>query len=235
MSTPSTTKRQEAEFMYAYFFREILRNLESTEEDLVRYFRCKLAHDKAELNHINEFEDYYEPRNAIFWHTRDTFLYRLLNKAYREQDTDTTYSIRHFIKDLDAQLTELHRSQQTSSTLIHSSTLENVYRGQLMKNEEFDRKIRNNVNGFFSVNGFLSTTQNRELARFYAGDGSQTDQMQSVLFQVGIDKGVNKYPYANISAFSASKNRKVKLYLVWALYFEYNPSVKMNPDFGLSN
>ncbi|CAF1228013.1 unnamed protein product, partial [Didymodactylos carnosus] len=147
-----------------------------------------------QLNYIDEFEEWYDPMNAIFWYTRDTFLFRLLNKALREQDVNTLYSLRYFIKDLHLQLKQLHASQQQTST-----TLVTAYRGQLMNNEEFDKKIRRNKGGFLSVKTFLSTTLDRNLTNFFAGDGSKEDEAQSVLFQIDIDKNVIKFPFADVS------------------------------------
>ncbi|CAF1450341.1 unnamed protein product [Rotaria sordida] len=208
--SPSTdsTKRQEAEFMYGQFLRDILVTLESTEEEMIDFCRHKFAGNQAELNVVDEFQEYYDACNAIFWYTRDTFLYRLLNKALREQDVDTLYSLRYFIKDLHLQLTERHTSQQQTTSNISNTaaqTIETVYRGQLMNSKEFDKKVRNNTNGFFSVSSFLSTTAHKELAIVYAGGSNSNGDptVQRVLFQIDIDKSVNKFPYANISTVSA--------------------------------
>ena len=142
-----TTRRQEAEFMYAQLLRDILIEIESGEEEIIEFCRQKYANNQTELNVIEEFKDYYDPCNAIFWYTRDTFLYGLLNKAWREQDIDILYSLRYFIKDLHLQLKERHMSQQqqTSSEATNTTAdtvdplIETVYRGQLMNNVEFDK------------------------------------------------------------------------------------------------
>ncbi|CAF1157287.1 unnamed protein product [Didymodactylos carnosus] len=227
-------KRQEAEFMYARFLRDILIEIESSEEEMVKFCLQKCAANQADLKIVEEFELYYDACNAIFWYTRPTFLYRLLNKALREQDIDTLYAFRYFIRDLHLQLKERHGLHQpilaeaattacpltsivTTNNLVVEIT-ETVYRGQLMDNNEFNRKIQDNVGGFFSVSSFLSTTHDRELASFYAGDGSNYVS-QSVLFQIDIDTNVNKFPYANISTESAfdqeeSEILKVKFFRI---------------------
>ncbi|CAF1576730.1 unnamed protein product, partial [Didymodactylos carnosus] len=105
-------KRQEAEFMYARFLRDILIEIESSEEEMVKFCRQKCAANQADLKIVEEFELYYDACNAIFWYTRPTFLYRLLNKALREQDIDTLYAFRYFIRDLHLQLKERHGSHQ---------------------------------------------------------------------------------------------------------------------------
>ncbi|CAF0996040.1 unnamed protein product [Didymodactylos carnosus] len=137
----------------------------------------------------------------------------MLNKALLEQDIDTLYSIRYFIKDLHLQLQQLYTDSQPATNL------NTVYRGQLMKNKEFDKRIRNNVGGFFSVSGFLSTTLDRDCASRYAGDGSRCEQEQSVLFQIDIDRSVNKFPYADISLNSAfGETEKEILFSMGAIF-----------------
>jgi hypothetical protein len=204
----NTAKRQEAEFMYAQLLGDILMETESTQEEMIEFCRQKYRYNDIELKYIEEFDEYYIPCNAIFWYTRDTFLYRLLNTALREQDIDTIYSLRFFIKDLHLQLKERHALQQQMSTTTSDTPvprIETVYRGQLMTNEEFDKKIRHYTENFFSVCSFLSTTAHQDLASVYAGNvrNGETSNMQSVLFEIDIDKTVNKFPYANISGNSA--------------------------------
>jgi tetratricopeptide (TPR) repeat protein len=177
---------------------------------------------------VDEFEAYYDASNAIFWYTRDTFLYRLLNKALREQDIDTLYSLRYFIKDLHIQLKERHISQQREVSAAAAVTIsavpatrtETVYRGQLMFNDEFDKKIRDNINGYFSVNTFLSTTTIKDLAIIYAGrDDHCIGAEQSVLFHIDIDKTVNKFPYANISKQSAFEDDEEEILFTMGAVF----------------
>lgn len=207
-SSDTVTKRQETEFMYAQILRDILVKNESTEKEMVEFCRQKFAGNETDLQTVDEFEEYYEARNAIFWYTRDTFLYRLLNKALREQDFDTLYSLRYFIKDLRLQLISQRGSQYLNE--IRLATTSNasisgrntVYRGQLMTNEEFNKKIRNNQ-GFLSVNNFFSTTIHKQLAMIYAGDRSKNETFseESVLFEIEIGKSY--FDYANISKKSA--------------------------------
>ena len=96
----SNTIRQEADFMYSSFLRDILIKIDSTEEEMTKFCRHQCAGTATDLNVIDEFEAYYDAHNAIFWFTRDTFLFRLLNRALRELDVSTLYSLRYFIKDL---------------------------------------------------------------------------------------------------------------------------------------
>ncbi|CAF1278122.1 unnamed protein product [Adineta steineri] len=221
IKSTDNTKYQEAEFMYSTFLREILIEFESTEEEMISFCRDKFADDKTQLNYIEEFEDYYESSNAIFWYTRDTFLYRMLNQSLRDVDIDTLYKLRYFIKDLHLQLTEQHKLQQISVSVDQPSSIQTVYRGQLMDNNEFDKKIRYNIGGFFSVSSFLSTTPFKNLASVYAGGGSSVQQSdaQHVLFHIDIDNSIKKFFYADVTAQSVfAKVECETLFTMGAIY-----------------
>ncbi|CAF0778567.1 unnamed protein product [Didymodactylos carnosus] len=203
----NTVKQQEADFMYGQLFRDILIRQESTREEMIEYCRQKYANNQADLNMIDEFKDYYDKCNAIKWYTRDTFLYRLLNKALRDQEVDTLYSIRYFMKDLHAQIVDKYGQQYLMAITFNNVgtsilTIKTVYRGQLMTNEEFDKKIRYNTGGFFLVSSFFSTTIKKDLACIFAGDGSRSTE-SSVLFQIDIDHHVKEFDYADVTKESA--------------------------------
>ncbi|CAF1337077.1 unnamed protein product [Didymodactylos carnosus] len=228
-SVSTSIRRQEAQFMYAQFLRDILVEMESSEEEMVTFCRQKYIDNAAQLKFIDEFQEYYDSCNAIFWYTRDTFLYGLLNTALREQDVDTLYSLRYFIKDLHLQLKGVYVSQQSAATTTEQATT-TVYRGQLMTNDEFEQKIQQNIGGFFSVSTFLSTTLDRKLANLFAGDGSRTDEVQSVLFQIDIDKTVNKFPYADISTESAFGDDEGEILFTMGAVFRIESIEKMRDD-----
>ncbi|CAM4937448.1 unnamed protein product [Rotaria socialis] len=251
-STTDVIRRQEAEFMYALLSRDILIDIKSTEEEIIKYFREKCAGNDADLNVVDEFEEYYDAINAIFWYTRNTFLYRLLNKALREQDIDTLYSLRYFIKDLHLKIRERHNTQKQQLVLTTTCITDytkptpdasneriiRVYRGQLMSTAEFNRKILYNTNGFFSVSSFFSTTIHENLAReIYAGNRSSsnlTAAEQSILFQIDIDQQVNKFPYANISTESAFDEAEGEILFTMGSVFRIL-SVHLNEEDGYWN
>ncbi|CAF4819848.1 unnamed protein product [Rotaria socialis] len=196
--------QNELEFLYFKVLRDVLlEDVKLSQSELVAFFRKKFADNPTELNHVEEFEEYYEPTNAIVWYTRDIFLYRLLNKALRDQDVQTLYSMRCFIKDLYLRLKECFNAQ-LSSRLI-PLTKKTVYRGQQVSNFEFGHNIQNNIDGFFSINSFMSTTAIRELAVIYAGNNTSSaiSKEQSILFEIPIDTSIKKFSYADISNESA--------------------------------
>ncbi|CAF1186448.1 unnamed protein product, partial [Didymodactylos carnosus] len=80
-------------FMWYQIIIDLLFRLPSTHtsvglNDLLKYCRQEYKDNQKELNKIQEFEEYYTPDKAIYWYTKDSFLYRLLNKAFRQQNID---------------------------------------------------------------------------------------------------------------------------------------------------
>lgn len=197
-------KQNELESMYSKLLRDVLlEDTKLSQNEIVAFFRETLAGNASELKYVNQFEEYYESKDAIHWFTRDIFLYRLLNRALREKDIITLYEMRYFIKDLYLKLKELFNTQLSCCSVFFTETT--VYRGQLMNNLDFNQKIRNNIGGFFSLSSFMSTTRIRALALSYAGNNNSSNirQEQSVLFEIPIDTSIVKFPYAEIWKESA--------------------------------
>ncbi|CAF1637541.1 unnamed protein product, partial [Didymodactylos carnosus] len=61
-------------------------------------------------------------------------------------------------------------------------------------------KLRNNIGGLVSMNSFLSTTNDREAAIFFAGGGilGNPETHVSVLYEMTIDTSIQSVPYAKI-------------------------------------
>lgn len=113
------------------------------------------ADNDEELRTLKDFEEHYSPTDAIWWYTRPSFLYRLLNKALRIQNFYLLFLLRFFIRDVEQQLQD------------NKCTFEmHVYRGQRMSKDELDI-LKNNIGKYISINTFLSTSTNRNLSLFF--------------------------------------------------------------------
>ncbi|CAF0746426.1 unnamed protein product [Rotaria sordida] len=75
----------------------------------------------------NNLRETYSSDQALWWYTRETFIYQFLNQALRLQDIDLLFLFRFFIYDIQKQL-ELNQYQES----IH------VYRNQLISNNELN-------------------------------------------------------------------------------------------------
>lgn len=51
--------------------------------------------NRSELERINQFERTYRCEDAIQWYTKNSFVYRLINKALRTKDIEQLYIIRY--------------------------------------------------------------------------------------------------------------------------------------------
>jgi hypothetical protein len=72
--------------------------------------------DIVEQIKIEDFQSNYKEKKAIWWYTRDCFLYRLLNKALRTENINIIFKFRFFIRELFYQLkNELNICMKTFS------------------------------------------------------------------------------------------------------------------------
>ncbi|CAF4105985.1 unnamed protein product [Didymodactylos carnosus] len=213
-SSPSNTNnnRQEASFMYSQLLIEILFELDITDtskQDMIDACRMHYEHNEAELRYIDEFDKNYQKHQAIWWYTRECFLYRMLNKALRVQDTGILFKFRFFIKDLHDQLTALHsKSNHRESTLT-------LYRGQGITTEEFEKMKQG---AFVSMTNFLSTSTNRAVAVQFAQQSMNRNGVISVLFQMDIQVDKCISPFAAIEELSAVKTENEILFSIGTVF-----------------
>ncbi|CAF4560881.1 unnamed protein product [Didymodactylos carnosus] len=186
-------------FWFQLLIETLLRmpQTSSAKSDLLDLCRQHYDGNDEELSKINEFERCYCCEQAIWWYTRDSFLYRQLNKAFRTENIDIIFKFRFFIIDLNKQLYAMHNNYlELLRTYFNKLT---VYRGQAIPTEELER-LKYNIGGFISMNTFLSTTTDREIALIYAGNGSDRPTHESVLFEITIDLNAlsTDKPFVNI-------------------------------------
>jgi hypothetical protein len=87
--------KQEASFMYSDLICSIFIKMRTEcndetdygKENMIKHCRSKFENDENVLKTILEFEQNYEPNKAIYWYTRDSFVYRTIGEALRERDT----------------------------------------------------------------------------------------------------------------------------------------------------
>ncbi|CAF2623776.1 unnamed protein product [Rotaria sp. Silwood2] len=168
--------------------------------------------DITEQPKIGDFQNNYNETEAIWWYTRDCFLYRLLNKALRTENIDI-FKFRFFIKELFHQLKDAS-DVYTKEIIECGIETFSLYRGQSIAFDKL-QKLKQCVNGLISFNTFLSTTIDRDVAVVDAGDGSGTPVIESVLFEMIVNINVNrKTPFANIKHLSYFKDEDEILFFI---------------------
>jgi tetratricopeptide (TPR) repeat protein len=166
-------------------------------QPLINYLKDYYSKDRKRLEDILKFEREYSPLTAINWYTKDSFVYRTLNKAFRSFDMEVLILYRFFIADLYEQLDNLYKENNTSAETIY-------YRGQLMHKSEIEALKKDQC---LCSTSFLSTTRNRHLAlSVFAGafdSHALTEENQPVLFLIRQSSLIYKrLTYADITNFS---------------------------------
>jgi hypothetical protein len=148
------------------------------------------------LKQIKEFEmDAENAFKSIHWYTKESFLVHLLNRACGTQNIDEMYPFRLFIKHLHGELVKLDKLRRELNPDGQNKTT--VFRGKPLALSTLEN-LRKNINGLVSMNGFLSTTKDEQVAKCFAGDSATKPGYVPVLFKLNIDQAVINKPYADI-------------------------------------
>lgn len=190
-------------FLYFQLFIDIILKItnENTDQiklkqDLINICQENYQGNENELNIIDEFNKNYKKEDAIWWYTRESCFYRLLNKSLRLQDFDILFSMRFFLTDLYYQLNDEYKKNLNSNLLIQ------VYRGQAIHINELNL-IKDNIGEFLSMNSFLSTSNNKDISINFAKQIIVNDEITRILFEFNIDYNIeNTRPYAFIQHLS---------------------------------
>lgn len=199
---------EKAKFIWYQWLMETLIQMPESDDarlEMLHDSRIQYAENAAELEIIDEFDKFYTVDKAIWWYTRECFLYRLLNKALRTENLDIIFKYRFFLKDVYDKLNELH-SKTSDDSSIHV-----VYRGQAMSLEEI-RTLSQTTDGLISLNAFISTTRDKQTAIDFANESVRNRfNVESVLFEIVLPaaSNENKYrPFADISSMSFYKTEQ---------------------------
>jgi len=99
--------KEHASFMWFQLLIEILLKMDQMDvakNEMICECLSQYEDDNVEQTKIEDFQINYNETKAIWWYTRDCFLYRLLNKALRTENIDKIFQFRFFIKELFYQL-----------------------------------------------------------------------------------------------------------------------------------
>ncbi|CAF2028864.1 unnamed protein product [Rotaria magnacalcarata] len=143
------------EFLHSKLLIDVLIRMKPNQQDtneLLEFLKNEYRDNEVELKLVNEFHMGYESSKAVWRYIRELFLYRLPNKALRVRNTDLIFLFRTVIRDIYEQL----RSNQCQERVT-------VYRGQISSIVEYT-KLQKSPGSTISLNSFLSTSINREIA-----------------------------------------------------------------------
>ncbi|CAF3846382.1 unnamed protein product [Rotaria sp. Silwood1] len=195
---PSTRKHQingkDVSFMYSQLIRDLFLDMDlsiPSIRDMIFHFSIKFEGNERGLALIDELDrDYCSMQSniragtvskgkSIWWYTRCGFVFEVINQALRRQ------------------LKELCLAQSITNMPL------TVYRGQAMLNEEFEQH-KSNINGLLTINNFLSTSTDYQVAKGFAFANKNRSGMQAVLFEIELDPNIpcQQCSYANIEHLS---------------------------------
>ncbi|CAF1336374.1 unnamed protein product, partial [Didymodactylos carnosus] len=214
-------------FIHSHLFIETLMEMHIYQDallgrnvdDFIQMCTLQYHGIESQLKLINTFQRSYSPDQALMWYTRDSFVYRLLNKALRLENIDILLLFQFFIRDIHEQLEQLaHLHEMT--TMSKTTTF---YRAQLMSKEEVD-VLRYSLGNIISMKSFLSTTLSKAYALFLLGDPEVTndDNVKRVLFEISLEiddiPSFNDIPFANISEKSDFPEEEEVLFSIGSIF-----------------
>ena len=156
-----------------------------------------------------------DSEDAIYWYTREAFVYHLLNRALRTEDISALYIFRFFIADLCRQLKIEHERQQKQS---NTTPIWTVYRGGHISGEELDN-LKETVGSLTSLNGFISTSLEKWVALEFIHRPPSKENVENFLFIIEIDIRSEHVICVNVENLSALKEEAEVLLNIGTVFY----------------
>ncbi|CAF2166564.1 unnamed protein product [Rotaria magnacalcarata] len=172
------------EFLSFQLFKQVISSLpknEQSKQQIVRLSKDYYRGNAKELKLIEEFDQGYAPRDAILWYSKQSFIYKLINQAFRTDNIDLLCKFGFIFNDLSENLKPEHRKFFVSE----EKTL-TVYRGMRLDRHEFD-KLNKNKGKLISTNGYLSTSRQKSKAESFCNKSTRRWDTISVLLEITCD------------------------------------------------
>lgn len=195
----SSTNRSSHSFMIFELLIDVVLRTERTNEmdELIRLCKIEYNGNKVEECRINKFQQTYTAETSIHWFTKDSFVYRLLNKALRLQSIELLLAFRFVIKDIYEQLAKLEQDQNISNI--------KVYRGQILLLADLGQMTAN-IGGLISFHSFISTSSDRDQATAFVLSEPTNASLVNVLFEIECTQcsslSLTPKPYVCVSKLS---------------------------------
>lgn len=204
-------------FVWFQLIKGVMEKL-SRSEDFEKFDAKKEMIDKLRLYYrnsfnvlekVNEFEKEYTPDQALKWYTRNSFLFRMINRALRTENIEELLTYAFYITDLSTCLKEQCEFFRQNSM----QTKINVYHGGRQPIKEIEQ-LKNSIGQCISVNSFFSTSRNRDVAKMFAGAENKDTNLEHepILFKIQIDIENENVNFADIQFESAIKDEEEILF-----------------------
>lgn len=103
----TNAKQLPPSFMYSSILKDIFLNMKFDKKHktkMINMLLKKYANEMKEHPLVTEFSKEYRPQKAIWWYTRQCFLYQVVNQTLRDLDGATIVDMAPYIVDLHNQI-----------------------------------------------------------------------------------------------------------------------------------
>ncbi|CAF3950376.1 unnamed protein product [Rotaria sp. Silwood2] len=225
--------KEKTTFLWFQLLIDVLVRLprsEQSKRDLIDECRKCYSNNACEQKKISDFELNYMSNQAIEWYTRDCFLFRLINRAFRTRNLDNIFRFRYFFIDLQKQLFELHQTQ------LSFNLSQTLCRGQIISTGEL-QQLKDNIGGVYSVNTFFSSSAKSDVALTFQTGAFGKPYFECVLFEILVDNKTDskwKVSFADIHDVSFNKDEGEVLFGMGSV-FHIVDVTQLTPDIWLVN
>ncbi|CAF0880812.1 unnamed protein product [Adineta ricciae] len=196
-------------FIYSHLLIDCLRQTNSAatdKSDLLSLCQRYYAGNEEELKILEEFNENYIPSRALWWYTRQSFLYRLLNKALRDQNLELLLLFRFYFHDIERQL----KKTKCSAAI-------RVFFGQLISIKKLG-SLKRTIGGFISTSSFLWASSKQQI-QSYLSQLDCPDEFQRVLFEIEADPHLeNIKPFSNLATQSYLPHEERTLFMPGTIF-----------------
>ncbi|CAF0792530.1 unnamed protein product [Rotaria sp. Silwood1] len=197
-------------FIYFQLIIDCLSRMNSNlneKNELILLCKEEYKDKKKELSIIYEFEENYSSDRAIWWLTRDSFVYEMLTKAIQDINIDLLYHFHFFLSDIRKQLIENKYSLPIRT-----------YRSQLMSSQEI-KLLKYSMGELISINTFLFTTPNRQRAIEMFQNSDTKPDFKRVLFEIDADPQLeNMKPFSDITSLNYFTGVDIILFMAGTIF-----------------
>ncbi|CAM4924167.1 unnamed protein product, partial [Rotaria socialis] len=131
-SGPKNLDRLPPTYMYSVIFKDIILEIDDDDEKSMNTLAIYCQKQNIPEKEINKFKLNYHQKSAVWWYTKQIFLYGMLNRGLRSLDMEAMFKLGFFIRKLHLQLEQLHQEQSASFKKYFT-----VYRGQGLSQQDF--------------------------------------------------------------------------------------------------
>ncbi|CAM4970562.1 unnamed protein product [Rotaria socialis] len=178
---------QALKFILFQSFIEVLLGI-PIDKDAIRHMWVRCRGDTANqdndnyLKQVDEFEDTYSSTDAIRFYSKDSFLFRSVNKALRCENIERIFTFHPFISHLHQQLLKLGSEQRCTGNCLQTV----LHRGKKLPASVL-QQLQDNTDHLISINSFLSTTKNDNVANMFADNVNMRSGYETVILEMHLD------------------------------------------------